>query len=180
MTLDLAVLTNSTKKRGAVWLVVSLVFFGVAIVYLALLAVSAAIHDLTQSAINIFDTVLLLAGQKQGTGMSLSNYQISRADLIKHLLLVITLMTSYLGIWYGVMLIASGYKKYTFQKARVLALLFAFCFAIFGLTANAVYEIRDDCQIQTQMQIDCESFNASLVFKKISAQGRFWLSLLLH
>jgi hypothetical protein len=180
MERDLATQAYPTKKRGAIWLLASMVFFGGAFAYFILLAISAAIHGLTQSAIDILDTAVLLAGRSDGTGLSLGSHQLSRADLIGHLLLALSLLMSYLGIWYGAMLIVASYKKYTFLKTRVLALLLAICFAISYLFVQAVYDIQDQCQLQTQMQIDCAPFEASLVAKKITEHFQMWLRILVH
>jgi hypothetical protein len=177
---DLASQSYPTKKRGAIWLVVSIVFFGAALIYFILLAIFAALNGLTQSAIDILDTVVLIAGRSEGTGLTLGSHQLTRADLIGRLLLALSLVMSYLGIWYGAMLIVGSSNKYTFLKTRVLAFLLAIFFMISAICVIAVYEIYDECQLQTQMQIDCAPFQTSLITKKTTERFQIWLRILVH
>jgi hypothetical protein len=96
-----------SKTRGVIWLICSLVVFGVA-------AFTGIVHAMMMGA----KFVALM-----GT-LFLANDLFK--SLNKDLPFLITLFSisllAYSGIWYGVMLIVASYKRYSFLKTRILTL----------------------------------------------------------
>jgi hypothetical protein len=121
---EAALLTQNipTKKRGIIWLISSLLVLGVAgffayiFYFFIIIKFLAFVHSLLLS--NILD-------------------KLDKDIFIFFTSLGVSLL-AYVGVWYGAMLITASYKKYSFKKTRILALVlsiatFAVALLIFNL-----------------------------------------------
>jgi hypothetical protein len=115
--------TLPSKKRGFIWLLISLIVLGVAgffayiFYFFIIIKFLAFLHSLLLS--NILD-------------------KLDKDIFIFFTLLGVSLL-AYIGVWYGAMLIAASYKKYSFKKTRILALALSIgTFSIALLTFNLV------------------------------------------
>jgi hypothetical protein len=95
-----------TTKRGIIWLVRSLLLLGTAGFLYAVVAAS-----------------------ESGGG-------INQTQILVGLALVGTLLSAYIGLWYSAMLFIASYKQYSFNKARILALVLAISVPFAGFSLN--------------------------------------------
>jgi Kef-type K+ transport system membrane component KefB len=94
-----------SKKRGIIWLISSLLLFGVAGWAAFIYGISVAV----KFGALIFSFYMFTAPK-------------FAADLYWFYLALAACTLAYTGVCYGVMLIISAYQKYPFKKARILAL----------------------------------------------------------
>jgi hypothetical protein len=112
----LAALTHiyPTKKRGIIWLGASL---------LALCVAGYA----------LFMAVIFIAIRVGKTIFSFFLHDFTNANSLYFLLASAGIcFLAYCGFWYGITMIIASYKKYSFKKARILAVVLAV--ATLGLT----------------------------------------------
>jgi hypothetical protein len=111
-----------SKTRGVIWLLSSLLVLGIAGFYAYIFYFFIIIKFL------VFVHTLLLSNILD---------KLDKDIFIFFTLLGLSLL-AYIGVWYGAMLITASYKKYSFKKARILALVlsiatFAIALLIFNL-----------------------------------------------
>ena len=99
--------TLPSKKRGVIWLLFSLIVLGIAgffayiFYFFIIIKFLAFLHSL------LLSNILM---------------NLDKDITIFFTLLGISLL-AYIGVWYGAMLITASYKKYSFKKTRILALV---------------------------------------------------------
>ena len=110
-----------SKKRGVIWLVISLLLFFAEVYVTVLIVVFGSI-----AAFGYFIKIMgLFMGNIAGMSDA-PNGNIDSSHFIWQIWLLIGIFAlTYWGIWYGVSLIVASYKQYSFKKARVLALILA-------------------------------------------------------
>lgn len=96
-----------SKKRGIIWLLCSLLVLGIA-GFFAYLFYFFIIIKFLAFAHSLFLTNIL--------------DKLDKDIMIFFTLLGVSLF-AYVGVWYGAMLITASYKKYSFKKTRLLALV---------------------------------------------------------
>jgi hypothetical protein len=106
-----------TKKRGIIWLIASLIVLGMAGFFTFMIFVLID-TKLLASLHTLFLVNNLLTGIEKDFPVFFTLLGLS--------------FLAYIGVWYGVLLITASYKKYSFKKARILAMVLAV--ATLGLT----------------------------------------------
>jgi hypothetical protein len=106
-----------TKKRGIIWLIASLIVLGMAGFFTFMIFVLIG-TKLLASLHTLFLVNNLLTGIEKDFPVFFTLLGLS--------------FLAYIGVWYGVLLITASYKKYSFKKARILAMVLAV--ATLGLT----------------------------------------------
>lgn len=151
--------TYPSKKRGIVWLISSLLVLCLAYgfaIFTLEVGLVSGVHGLSP---NIYYILLLIAG---------------------------IFSLAYLGLWYGMTLIVSAYKKYTFKKTRILTLVLAISLAfagvcIYSYIQNTISRFEsckaDDPITQAEWNdmmmdigVDCKSFNPNDMIYKLLLQ----------
>jgi hypothetical protein len=133
-----------TKWRGVIWFTASIVLFGFALYQYIFLAVSYAARNVMGTLREGAEGVMVLLGHSSFDAHA--PHQLSRMQLCENLLVGLTLVLSYIGIWYGAMLLVGAYKKYSFNKVRLLTIMLAISFAVIVLFIKAYISVNFQCE----------------------------------
>jgi hypothetical protein len=174
---DLETKPYPTKKRGVIWLVTSIVLFGGALIRYILLALFYAVRNVMGTVRDAAEGVVVLLGHS-GFGAH-APHQLSRLELCANLLVGLTLVLSYLGIWYGAMLLVGAYKKYSFNKVRLLTILLAISFAITVLFTMAYISVDIHCETLRISGDQCPPLPMPIFIQAIE-NVQTWINVLVY